>query len=344
MVVYPTFYRKHGIWKSQDVASPSVSDYSELVMPKESILHYLTFEDSSIGPDPNDPFFVNSDNRVLVEHVTQLIKPIGNPKPNKGVTEERLKRDYHRRYRKMRPLNDFSRSLRDEKTLIVENYAGLSDLYIYMRSVYGLYYRNYNILNTLFKVVNDRCKDNERQHFIPVTLPRRLPSLQMLKKASGEYSKIPRDLLTVFSQPQYLMVLEIFKWLGEDRQYSTLSNIDPQNYDKVNFIWMESGKFVVFNLGKVLEVTQNEVGEDDEDVGSSKLQRLFLRMLISLFELRNAGVKTSVNEGEEEKPEDSDEVEGVSVKGKSEAQVDKFIQPIGSRDNKNRAFIWLFAF
>ena len=323
MVVYPTFYRKHGIWKSQDVASPSVSDYSELVMPKESILHYLTFEDSSIGPDPNDPFFVNSDNRVLVEHINEHVKPIGNPKPNKGVTSERLKRDYHRRYRKMRPLNDFSRSLRDEKTLIVENYAGLSSLYIYMRSIYGLYYRNYNVLNTVFHTVNTRCKDNDRQHFIPVTLPRRLPSLQMLKKASGDYSKIPRDLLSVFSQPNYLIILEIWKWLGEDRQYSTIANIDPENYDKINFIWMESGKFVVFNLGKVLEVTQNEVEEGDEDVGSSKLQRLFLRMLISLFELRNAGAKTSVNEGEDEKPQDNDEVDGVPVEGKTEAQVDE---------------------
>lgn len=325
MVVYPTFYRKHGIWKSQDIPSPSVSDYSELILPKESILHYLTFEDASIGPDPSDPFFVNDNNRVLVEHVTQHVKPIGSPRPNKGVTEEKLKRDYHRRYRKMRPLNDFSKSLRDPKTIIVENYAPLSDLYIYMRSVYGQYYKNYNIINTTFKTINDRCKDNDRQHFIPVSLPKRLPTLQMLKMASGEYSKIPRKLLSIFSQSKYLMLLEIWKWLGVDREFSTLSNIDPANYDKVNLLWMESGKFVVFNLGTILEVTQSEVEDEEDDIGSNKLQRLFLRMLISLFELRNSGTKTDVKEGEKGDTKEVEETsdEPIDETNKTEAQVDE---------------------
>lgn len=82
----------------------------------------------------------------------------------------------------MRPLHDFDKSLRDPRSLIVENYAHLNHLWQYMRSIYAGYYKWRNIVSTMINVMNLRCENNDRQHFVMVTLPNRLPNLAMLKR------------------------------------------------------------------------------------------------------------------------------------------------------------------
>lgn len=285
MQLYPQFYRKHGVRRMSDLTSPQLSLAAELELPKESVAHHLVYDDLDIGPQPEGLLFKQYSGRVLVEHVTELVDPIGGPRPNRSTPENVLIKGYHRRFRTMRPLHDFERSMRDPRTLATVNYAPLIQLNRYMRSVFSTYYQWHNVLKTALHTVNLRLAGNDRQHFMVAEVPRRLPSIAMLKKVSGDHSGIPRKLLDVVAKPEYQFLVEFWKWLGADRDASLFSQINADHYDRVNLVWTDNGRFIVMNLQSLLEVS-NQDEEDDE--GSTKLQRRFLKFLIAIVEQRTA--------------------------------------------------------
>lgn len=285
MQVYTQFYRAHGIRRASDLTNPTLSSFADLVLPKDSVVHFLPYDDLSVGPEPEHPLFKQYPGRVLVEHITELTDPIGGPRPNRSTPENALIKGYHRRFRSMRPLHDFDKSLRDARTLIAENYTPLNKLYMYMRSVYSTFYKWHNVLKTAIGHTAKRVKGNDRQHFILAEVPRRLPSIAMLKKSSGEYTAIPRKLLEVLSRPEYQFLLEFWKWLGKDRDSSLFAQLDSDDYSRINILWLDRGTWVVMNLQTLLEAAPSVDAEEDE--GSTQLQRRFLKMLIAIVESRS---------------------------------------------------------
>lgn len=296
MLPYSTFYRNHGIRLKGQLTNPPFASVSELSLPKDSIVHHLSYADVALGPEPEDALFKHHDGRVLVEHVTELVAPIGGPRPNRATPASGLYRNYHRRFRTMRPLHDFEKSLRDPRTVIVENYAHLNQLWQYMRSIYAGYYKWRNILKTLVETINLRCENNERQHYINVSAPNRLPTLAMLKKAEQGHKAMPKALVEIFSRPEQMILLELWSWLGEAADQSVFSDLKPENYDKVNLVYVEAGAWFVVNLGKMLEVFGEEAEDSD---GSTQMQRYFLRLMISVFELRTAATASASDEDED---------------------------------------------
>jgi hypothetical protein len=295
MQPYATFYRRHGVRLKDHVVSPPFAAVGDLVLPKESLVHHLGSDGVVLGPEPDDVLFKNHEGRVLVEHVQELSAPVGGPRPDRTTPATTLYRNYHRRYRTMRPLNDFDKSLRDPRTLIVENYAHLSRLWQYMRSIYAGYYKSRNVLKTVIETMNLRCEGNDRQHYLVVEAPKRLPNLAMLKKASAGYKGMPKPLLEVFAKPEQLFLLEMWTWLGETKDQSILSDLKPENYRKINLVYVESGRWFVLNLAALLELFNEGAEEGGE--GSTQMQRYFLRMMIAVFEQRTQFVESgNVNE------------------------------------------------
>lgn len=332
MQPYPQFYRKYGVRRMSDMSSPTLAMASELEIPKESVAHHLTYDDLDAGPTPEDLLFKQYSGRVLVQHVTELIDPIGGPKPNRATPENVLIKGYHRRYRTMRPMHDFEKSLRDPRTLATLNYAPLTQLNRYMRSVFSTYYQWNNILRTELHTVNRLLSGNDRQHFMIAMVPRRLPSISMLKKVSKEYNSIPRKLLDVVARPEYQFVIEFWKWLGEDRDQSLFSQINAEHYDRVNLIWTDNGRWIVMNLQSLLEIMDED---DDEDEGSTKLQRRFLKFLISIVEQRSDTSTSEELEIVEKKSDDNPENDDVKVDPDSiaEADIDADIERLEEVEN-----------
>jgi hypothetical protein len=296
MQPYATFYRNHGIRLKAQLTNPPLGAVSDLMLPKDSIVHHLSMDDVALGPEPEDALFKHHDGRVLVEHVAELSGPVGGPRPNRSTPQTQLSRNYHRRFRTMRPLHDFDKSLRDPRTLIVENYAHLNQLWQYMRSVYAGYYKWHNILKTLVETVSLRCENNDRQHFIAMKAPNRLPTRAMLMKAEQGHKAMPKDLVEIFARPEQMFLLELWTWLGESSDQSVFSALKPEHYHKINLVYVESGSWFVVNLGKLLEVFGEEA--DDSD-GSTQMQRYFMRLMISVFELRTAVInETDDTQGE----------------------------------------------
>lgn len=336
MQVYNQFYREHGVRRASDLTNPPLSPLGELTLPKDSVVHFIPYDDLSVGPEPEHPLFKQYPGRILVEHITQLIDPIGSPRPNRSTPENALIKGYHRRYRSMRPLHDFDKSLRDARTLIVENYAPLNTLYMYMRSVYSTFYKWHNVLETSMSHVSKRAKGNDRQHFIVAEIPRRLPTIAMLKKSSGDYTAIPRKLLDVLSRPEYQFLLEFWKWLGKDRASSAFSKLDVEDYARVNILWLDRGTWLTMNLQTLLEVAPSVDLEEDE--GSTQLQRRFLKMLIAVIESRSpaASSKEMDKTIEETQKEQDDRTQTTSepiTAESEEEQIDRDIDRLEEIDD-----------
>lgn len=340
MQVYTQFYRQHGIRRASDLTNPPLSALTELVLPKDSVVHFLPYDDLSVGPEPEHPLFKQYPGRVLVEHITQLIDPIGSPRPNRSTPENALIKGYHRRFRSMRPLHDFDKSLRDARTLIAENYTPLNKLYMYMRSVYSTFYQWHNVLKTAVIQTSKRVKGNDRQHFILAEVPRRLPTIAMLKKSSGDYTSIPRKQLDVFSRPEYQFLLEFWKWLGNDRDSSLFSALDAEDYSRINILWLDRGSWLTMNLQSLLEAAPSVDAEEDE--GSTQLQRRFLKMLIAIVEHRSpAPSSKEMDEEIKTTQQDQDErtqstSEPIPVESEEE-QIDRDIDQLDTVDEETIA-------
>jgi hypothetical protein len=71
-----------------------------------------------------------------------------------------------------------------------------------------------------WKTIGKVSEVSNRQHFIEVQLPQTLPSLSAL--TVGE-TVMNQKTVKIFDSAESLMLLEIWKWLGNNRKSSSLS-------------------------------------------------------------------------------------------------------------------------
>jgi hypothetical protein len=115
--------------------------------------------------------------------------------------------------------------------------------------------------------------------------------------------------LRVFHSPESLMVLELWKWAGPNRANSVINSVPHDKLDRINLIFIESGRWFVVNLG-VLDswrrATEEELSANpeanQEGIDPVQFQKRILRMIMALFQVRtDAGpeVQAQTEDGEE---------------------------------------------
>lgn len=294
MIRQPLFYRQYGVRRLSDLKSPPVASVVDLKLPLASIAHHISYTGVDMGPEPTGSIYAKHSGRVLVEHITTLHEPIGNPKLMPGANGDRLAREYHKRYLTFRPLRDFEKSIREAKTLVIENYALLNQMYRYMKTMYSNIYKWQNIISTVFHNIAQKTPLSDRHHYLMVNLPTTLPSIHSLNLASKDITSLKKELIEYFAKPEMLIILEVWKWLGKPieqkqsdgsikkiRPDSLINMIPFEELEKVNLLWVDGGSWFVINLAKFVEL--EDLGSAEEAEGSSQTQRRFLRMLISLM-------------------------------------------------------------
>lgn len=260
------------------LASPPMSSMESLSLPRGSVLHFLPEDELQYGLSGDDWLLRDVERLVMVDHVVTLSSEKGNPRST-HLADTNLIRQYHRTNRKLKPLRSLETQTRDDRTLLVENYALLPHLYRYTPSVYGSYYKWYNIAATMWQTVAKLTTTvPTRQQFIKVTLPDTLPSLASFKKAE---SNVTRSTLEPFSNNDSLFLLELWKWLGETRAESMLSVVKDDRLDRVNLILQEADRWTVVNLGALNEWRKDPEGGAIEPV---VMQKRFLRMVMTVYE------------------------------------------------------------
>ena len=302
---FDRYFRKHGLRRVRQLATPPIQNFEDIHLPRGSILHYLA-ETSVDKGIPTDHWAVKTADRLVVsDHVEELGKSAqeGNPRPTTIKARQEIQK-YHRRHRKIKRVRNLETNAKDERTLIVVNYALLPDLYRYTKSFYSAYYAQRNIFSTLVENLQAYGKKlRDRQHFIPVELPDRLPSLQELRRVE---ENLTQSYVEDFQDQESLFLLELWRWLGEHRKNSIFSPLDKETLNRTNLIFQHDNHWLLVNLG-CLDLWREAVeGEDEGQIKPDAIQKRFLRALHSL---RAAGGEVEAEQDKDSEPQKEKEPE-----------------------------------
>lgn len=318
---FDVFYRRFGVRRVSDILSPRVSNILELKLPKAAVAHHVSYDGLTLGPEPTGTVYGKHTGRVLVDHVVSLFEPESVPRLVPGKQPISLKRDYHKRYKQFRPLKDFDRSVREEKTLIIENYAILNQAYKYQQTIYAPYIKWANIVKTVFHTMADIANKCDRDQFLFIQLPKVLPALTELRFAAGSKT-LKRDLIEKFSSAEACFLLEIWRWLDDSQEIvSNISLISPEKLDKINFVYVDGSNWFVLNLKTFINIEDIDVSTD-EGPGRTK-QRRFIKMLLSLIEQRTSPVVNTEELVEDETGDDGEVDNEIIVVKKDDVEIQK---------------------
>lgn len=291
MPMYTPYFRKYGVLRAVQLAAPMINKLATLELPKDTVLHYMPEDETEIGIPQNHSILANNTRLLMTEHIVALGDNKGNPRPL-PVPAAQYKRDYHRLNRRTREMTRPETTMRDPNTIVVENYALLNHLYRYPTNYFRAYFKWWNVQSALWKRVGEIGRDfPQRNQFLQCRLPTLLPTLNLLRRGEGEMT---RTLLANFTQPESLFVLEIWKWLGEKRSESVLSQAAPENLKRMNLIFIEQDRWLMINLGLLDTWRKRPEAEGGNETHKGiieplMLQKRFLRLLMSLMEVRTAG-------------------------------------------------------
>lgn len=289
MPIYDQYFRRFGVLRAVQLAVPRLNKLEALELPQHTILHYMPEDETELGMPQNHSILHNNTRILMTEHVIALGDNKGSPR-TLPLPAAQFKREYHRQNRRTREMLKPDMVMRDVHTIAVYNYALLNHLYRYPTNYFRAYYKWWNVQAALWKKVGQLGAEYpKRNQFLQCRLPTLLPTLNLLRRGEGEMT---RNLLGSFAQPEALFILELWKWLGERRSTSVLSQCPPEQLKQMNLIFIEQDRWLVLNLGLLDQWRKRMSDEPDADTHKGVLQPLvlqkrFLRLLMTLLEVRS---------------------------------------------------------
>lgn len=305
LIQYNNFYRMYGVRRLQQLVSPPLPLLTRLSLPANSYYHYVGVGPLDDGPTEDATALAKNRNRPFpLATVKELTLHDGNPRLL-PIPVDRVARGHITRNPRFRMMRDLASVERDPQTIGVFNYSLLHRLYRYPRNIYANLNRWRNIHDTIWSKVADVANQSSRNQFIEFDLPRVLPSVSMFNIMENSMTQ---KLAAAFSYSECVILLELWKWLGENRDKSMISKIDPKHYSRVNLIFRESNRWLVVNLGQLDQwriPTKREI-EENPSLASRKgndparMQRYMLRLAMALTAARDDTVSENLGNEEED--------------------------------------------
>ena len=252
------FNRMFTVIRLQQFGSPRTASVALMELPRSSIFHYIPSDVTEVGPVQTLPMIDKAEKLVLVNHVVQYAEgTIGRPIPL-TVPLERDVVQYHRLNKKIRRMRDDALVQRDERTLLVENYALLARKYRYQTTLMSWYDKWYNTYNTVMsRLLVDTAK-YKRQNFLMINIPDLIPAITKFRRAETRRDNIA---LEEFHDSNLLMFLDMWTWLGPNRDKSFLAKFSEEQLRRINFILIYKDRFINVNLGELDHWRKNAEGE-----------------------------------------------------------------------------------
>lgn len=285
MLNYQQFYNKNGIRHASNLMSPPLHSVGELYLPLNGVYHHLSTDEETIGVTPDDPVMRLVKSDVVVEHVSDLPKDanLKGRLVTRNLQVASLVNDYHRSFNRYRRMLNSNNLLKTPQTLWVVNYNLLERHYTYTVNIRTEYDKWMNNLNAVVDKINHIALNSDRQHFLLIDIPSRLPTMPQLKLGADN---IDKNFNERFRSDEAKFILAMWDWLGAERPKSTLSGLTEKAYKNVNVILKYRGTWTVVSLG-VLDGWRLEstVSKDTRGrVAGNILQQRFLRLLLSVVE------------------------------------------------------------
>ena len=281
MRFYREFFLRLGIRRLDMLANPPLTTLSDYEVPRDSAIHYLR-QSTEEGPDANYVLLKGSKRGGWIQHVTELATTEGRPRyMPQGVISRTM--DYHKSHPTLRLLRRDMETLTDGNFPLVINYAMLPDLYSYMNNQYTAWNRRHNLLETIVKHVNEVAEKSDKQQFILVEINEELPTYNAFLRAED---KLDSTTIKHFDTDLSVLLLEIWRWLGDKRSEGVLSRLSRKSVDYLNLVIVKNGIFTVLNLGLLdgwrVDPNDPDAERNGQKIDHLRLQKRLLGMLLAM--------------------------------------------------------------
>lgn len=278
---YNRFYKNHGIRFLVNLKTPKLNNYSELVLPRDSILHWVDYEGKyEVGPPQDEPILVKSASRMYVEAVAKY--PEGDVLKPGWVIAKNNTRGYVINYDSENPnikrMTKMVNEYVSKDILPLYTYGLISKSYRYRMYVDSELNRWFNYHYTVFQKALTASKISDRHQFVELDAPKHFPSFQNIKK--GE-SGIDKTNIRYLPLKDHWMIMVLWNLIAGNGNDFIFTNYELADFDKINIIWKTNDKYILMNLGLMLGYAHGE----KPAISAAKLQRRMVKMFIRLNSL-----------------------------------------------------------
>lgn len=289
------------------IAKPKFIPLAKLQLPRHSAMHFLPTDNTTLGPSPTHVFLRSITGQVLVDHISALKSRVGDPLLIKSPTPEVLAMQYRKQNPRVRPLRVLATAVKSIDNLIVYNYSFLNMLYRY-RVVFNTRVISLNNkLITMVENINELANTVDLHHFIEIELPKVIPTKAQLMFGAQD---LTRNRLPFFPDDKSLILLELWKWLGPQRETSVFNRLSEQALARTNLVVIESGYFTVLNLGLINSWLSRPIpdqpGKVTKGVAPIQMLAFFLKFLTAVVDVRTAAENSITVIDDKIKPADND--------------------------------------
>jgi hypothetical protein len=327
------FYRQTGVRQRNHLMRPRLIPMEKLILPYETVYHFWPVDTATLGPNPQDPLLSNVNGRLFIEHITEMDGREGNPRRT-VLNPTMMKNEFRRKTRGFKPLRKEQALTINTRNVLVMNYGMLSSLYRYIPSYKVPYFRWNNVAQTFWNRVEGIQSRFGWNQYIDLHLPDRLPKLEEFKRASRTLNQ---KTLELFNSQAQFNLLDLWRWMGEDRDESNLTVLSDKTLENVNLLVRLKGYFFVINLGVIDEWRKDPTDDNDSGLEGTQMQRYFLRLLHGLRDFMSGVTEPDVTEDDKpvsDHPADSKEPKTVDV-AKTETEKEAPTEPSSTESTKS---------
>lgn len=274
---YSMFYRDNGVRFITHLKSPNLREYNDLVLPRNSIIHWLDYERKYfIGPPEDEPLLQRTGNRIYVEAITEY--PENNTKPGWVVATSNtnglvIKYDSDNpNIRRMTKMVD-EYTANDVTPMFV--YGLLSSKYRYKTHVDSKLNQWMNYHYTVFNNALNVARVSDRQQFIEIEVPSRFPSFQNLKKGENGITKAN---IRYLSLTDHWMIVVLWNLIAGNGNDFVFKDYTLEDFKKINIIWKTGSKYLLTNMGVLLGFAHGE----GASIRSIQLQKMLINAFINI--------------------------------------------------------------
>ena len=312
MLTAEKYYFRFGLRKLQHLTSPRVYTWISFRFPKDSIYHHNSYDEQSVGPDMKEPYYQAIEKKIPIKFINELVSTGAGVMKKQTPFAIVAKNWLVENRKKFMMVNDFKPFLRNPLVPCMYNYDTLSCLYKYPNMPISKYNMWKDRYSTVWTKINESVNNDKRNHYVVIELPDQVASVSQY----SHWSKIGvmPAMMEVFPTYKELNLLELWKFIApNDKNPSIIRQIvNVENYSKINLVLKYKNKWCMLNMAYLYKWIKKDQNEQDIDVPGilqslpkEKMQRLLLVLVMKLQE----------SEAKDAKPEDSDSIDALRVRG-----------------------------
>jgi hypothetical protein len=316
---YSMFVRLFGTReKINDITNPRYTPIGDIMLPRNSLIHYQQHHPGEVGPSNTAPFISNYDKRINIFFNPNYEVVLGTIR-NVQVQLSSIIKAYESSHFMYQRTRNYPSVIGKEGELLVNDLAiGQIPIVYNRRTVFTPFQQSYNTRYTLMDSINEFSKFDKHQ-FVEMPLPRTFPTYKELELAFNQYKnffnadgqivKYDKRPLRHFQAEQSFWLLDLYAILMgfDDKQYSLFNRLNDDSKRQLELIFTYNGTCWIVNLQNLINLMAYSDKPTDDKPSSLKIN-YFKRFYLNLISLVSPVNETTItNEAETESPSEEDE-------------------------------------